>query len=332
MKLKNIALLSMMISGASFNSYAFFGSDDDSLTIKVSHYFSESNPHHQALLQFADELKKNSDGKITVKIFPNGTLGSEEQSINGVRNGTVEIALVGSLMQQNHPMLGAFEFPFLMKDQAHALRVLNGEPGKQVQAKYGEYKVHHLAYSISGFRHLTSNKKVETQADYKGLRIRVPNNSLFIDMATALGWSAQALSLAEVYTALEQGVVDGQENPYSLIDAQGFYEVQDYIIETNHMFTNLHLLYSQQKWSDLDDAQKTMIQNAADNYTQNSWDMTVNNVNLIKEKIIKSGTQILIPSAELNAYNRQAVEGMKAEYIENNPWADEFFKSIAAIQ
>jgi tripartite ATP-independent transporter DctP family solute receptor len=322
----------MILSAASFNSYAFWGSDDDSVTIKVSHYFSDSNPQHQALEQFAEELDEKSDGKIKVQLFPNSTLGNEAQSINGVRNGTIEMALIGNLMQQSDPMLGVFEFPFLFRSTEQAKKVLNGEPGKQVKEKYSDFGVHHLAYSISGFRHLTSNKPVNSPEDYKGLRIRVPNNTMFINMAESLGWSVQALPLPEVYTALEQGVVDGEENPYSMIDAQGFYEVQKYIIETGHMFTNLNLIFSQKKWDSLTDEQKKLITEAANHYAETSWAMTTDSVNKIKDKIKASGTEIIIPSEEMVKYNRKSVDGMKQAYIKNNPWAEKFFQEVDAIQ
>lgn len=313
----------------SANAHAFFGKR--ATTIKVSHYFSESNPHHIALTKMAEEIEEASGGELEVKIFPNATLGGEEQAINGVRNGTIEMALIGSLMQQNHPMLGVFEFPFLMKDADSALAVLSGDPGMEVKNKYDEFGVKHLAYSISGFRHLTSNKPVTSPKDYSGLRVRVPNNSMFIDMADALGWNVQALPLPEVYTALEQGVVDGQENPYALIEAQGFYEVQDYIVETGHMFTNLNLIYAGKKWDNLSQQHQDLIQKAADNYSKISWQMTTDAVEVTKEKIRAAGTQIIVPSEEMTQYNLDSVKKMKQSYIERNPWAEEFFKRVDAI-
>lgn len=299
--------------------------------IKISHYYSESNVQHQALLKFADEVEKNSNGDIDVRIFPNNTLGSETQTINGVRNGTIEIGLVGNLMQQNDPVFGIFEFPFLLNGYDHAWKALHSKAGDTVAKRYADYGIKHLGYSISGFRNLTSNKKVESPEDYKGLRVRVPNNSMFVTLAKNLGWNAQALSLSEVYTALEQGVVDGQENPYSLIDAQGFNEVQKYVVETNHMFTNMNLMYSQKKWDRLTDEEKKIIQTAAENYSKNSWDMTVNAVKDIKAKFKTKGVTIIVPSDELNDYNRNAVKGMRDDYIKKNPWAEQMFKDISAL-
>ncbi len=312
----------------SATSYAgLFGSDT---TIKIGHYFAESHPQHIALQEFEKAVEEKSNGEIDVKIFPNAQLGSEEQLINGMRNGTIEMALFGSLMQNLDPKLGFTETPFLIRDYDHARKVLDSDVGEEIAGVFEEHGVKHLAYSVSGFRVISSNKKIEKPEDYNGLRIRVPNVAMFLEMADLLGVNGQAMAFTEVFTALEQGVVDAQENPMSLIKAQGFYEVQKYIIETNHMFTSLNLGINKSFYDDLTQEQQQIISEAAEQYSINSWSAVVKDNSQTKAFFVEQGVQVLTPSDELAQWNQEAMKPLYQNMFKRHAWAEDMTNRIIA--
>lgn len=299
-------------------------------TLKLAHYFVESHPQHIALDAFAKEVKEASDGEINIKIFSNAQLGSEEQMINGTRNGTIELSLIGSLMQNLDFKLGLTETPFLMRDYDHAKRVLDSEIGAEIAAAFEAFAVKHLAYSVSGFRVMTSNKKIEKPEDYKGVRWRIPNVQTFVEMVKLLGANGQTMAFTEVFTALEQGVVDGQDNPMSLIKAQGFYEVQKYMIETNHMFTNLNLIMHKKAYDKLSDEHKKIITTAAQNYKELSWKLVVEDSEKTRQFFIDHGLEVVTPSAEFSKWNQEAMAPLYEKLYKKYDWAEDYVERIKA--
>lgn len=312
-----------------FSASAFWGSN--STTIKVAHYFNEQHPQHIALQAFEKEVEQASNGEIEVKIFPNAQLGAEEQMINGVRNGTIEIALFGSLMQSLDPKLGFTETPFLIRDFDHARKVLDGEVGQEIAGVFSEYNVKHLAYTASGFRVISSNKRIDSPEDYKGVRMRVPNLKTFVDMGNLLGVNAQTMAFTEVFTGLEQGVVDAQENPMPLIKAQGFYEVQKYIIETNHMFTSLNLGMNQKFYNGLSDEHKAIIDSAANNYSSSSWELVVEDNVATKQFFIDNNVEFITPSPEFNEWNQNAMKPLYEDIYKKYAWAQDYTNKVRAL-
>ncbi len=316
--IKSILALSLIL----FSSSAFA----KKTTLKLAHYYAESHPQHIALQDFAKEVKETSNGKINIKIFPNAQLGTEEQMINGVRNGTIEIVLIGALVQSLDPKLGFTETPFLMRDYEHAKAVLDSDLGREIALVFEDFGMKHLAYSVSGFRVISSNKPVNAPEDYKGLRMRVPNVQTFVEMANLLGVNGQTMAFTEVFTALEQGVVDAQENPMGLIKAQGFYEVQKYIIETNHMFTNLNLVMNQKAFHKLSDEQKEVIKTAAENYNEVSWKMTVEDNEKTRQYFIDKGLEVITPTAEFATWNQEAMKPLYEKLYKKYDWFEDYMK------
>lgn len=326
MKILIIKLTIILSIISSMSANAFWGPDKK--TIKIAHYFNEQHPQHIALKNFEKEVEQESNGEIDVKIFPNAQLGAEEQEINGVRNGTIEIALFGSLMQNLDPRLGFFETPFLIRDYDHAKKVLRSNIGEDVAKIFEDYGVKHLAYTASGFRVISSNKKIEKPEDYKGVRMRIPNVAMFVEMANLLGVNPQSMSFTEIFTALEQGVVDAQENPMSLIKAQGFYEVQKYIVESNHMFTSLNLGMNKKFYDDLTEQQKKIIDKAALHFSEESWDMVVIDNKATKKFFIDNGVTIITPSKEFSDWNQNAMKPLYENLYKKYDWSKSYVKEI----
>jgi TRAP-type C4-dicarboxylate transport system substrate-binding protein len=178
-------------------------------------------------------VKQKSGGKIEIKTFHSSQLGDQKSLIEGLIYGTIDMALVGTAaLGQFQPQISLFDLPFLFDDLEHTYKSLD------------------TVGMENGIRHMTNNiREIKKPEDMKGLKIRVQTNKIFVSMIKALGASPTPMSLGELYTALQQGVVDGQENPAAHIYTQRFYEVQKYASLTAHAYTPEPLLISMKRWN-----------------------------------------------------------------------------------
>ena len=328
MKLGTLALSFGLVMGA-----ATFTSAHAAKIIKLGHYNSDTNAQHIALTEcFKKHIEEKTNGRYEIRIYPSNQLGSEDQVINGMRNGTIEAGVTGLLMQNTDPMFGVWEWPFLMKDIDHARRVFKSDAAKMVADKLSEYGIKHLAWGINGFRVISANRTIAKMDDFKGLRLRVPPNSMFIDWGNAMGANPQSMPLPEVFTALEQKVIDAQENPYALLKESGLYEVQSDVLESNHMFTPGMLQMSLKTWERLSDEDKAIFEEAAALYQERQWELATAAVVAVKESLQKEGNiKITVPSAEFRDAMVKAVQPMYEAYYEKYPWAKEFVSKVNAM-
>jgi len=239
-------------------------SKSDKVVIKLGHIAEPTNPYGQGADYFAKLVAEKSGGKIEVKVFPSSQLGAQKELIEGLIYGTVDMTLTGTAeLGTFQPQMALFDLPFLFKDRDHAYRALDSvgmDLGKALEPK----GIKLLGYMENGIRHLTNNKRpVKTPADMKGLKIRVMNNKVYIEMVKALGGSPTPMAFAELYSAMQQGTVDGQENPSAHIFTKRFFEVQKFASLTGHAYAPEPVLISMKTWNKLTDQQKQIIQDAA---------------------------------------------------------------------
>lgn len=234
-------------------------------TIKVANYFAEDHPQNIALREkFKPLVEEKSGGTLTVEIYPNSQLGAEQEFYDGVRNGTIEMGIPGMIMQSTIKKLGVPEWPFLFENYEHVKKVFNGPIGEElVEDLESVHGVKALAWSANGFRMFSSNKTIASINDFSGLRLRMPNIPNYIELGQNLGANVTPLAISEVFTGLEQNVIDGQDNPIATVKASGWYEVQTDILESNHMFSpNLYII-NLDFWNDLTPEQQEIIQESA---------------------------------------------------------------------
>ncbi len=183
-------------------------------------------------------IEERSGGAIRVDLYPAAQLGDARTIVEGVQMGTIEMGDVeNGPMGRFVPEAMIWDLPFIFRDINHAHTVLDGEIGQFVQKKYEEIGIMHFAYNDGGFRYFTNNlRPIKTMADMKGMKIRVMESKVMIDTVNSFGASAIPMAFGELYTALQQGVVDGQENPMNLIYSQRFYEVQKYLSLSGHFY------------------------------------------------------------------------------------------------
>lgn len=235
-----------------------------SVVLKLGHIAESTNPYGKGADHFAELVKQKSKGDIEIKVFPSSTLGTQKELIEGLIYGTVDMTLTGTAeLGTFEPKMAIFDMPFLFKDRSHAYKALDTvgmELAKPLEAK----GLKMLGYMENGIRHMTNNTRpIKAPTDMKGLKIRVMNNKVYVEMMKSLGASPTPMSLAELYSGMQAGVVDGQENPSAHIFTKRFYEVQKYASLTGHAYSAEPVLISMTTWKKLKPEQQAIIQSAA---------------------------------------------------------------------
>ena len=206
-----------------------------------------------------------SGGKIKVNVFPGGTLGGDAPNVSALQGGTIELVLLNSgILASQVKDFEVYDFPFMFASAKEADAVVDGPFGQKLEAKLQEKGIVGLAYFELGFRQLTNSKRpVNTVEDIAGLKLRVIPNAINVDWVKALGANPTPLAFPELYAALEQKAIDGQENPLSVINANKFFEVQKFLTLTNHQYNPQSLIFSKKVWDTLSPAEKKLLEESA---------------------------------------------------------------------
>jgi tripartite ATP-independent transporter DctP family solute receptor len=223
------------------------------------------HPITQGGQKFADLVAQKSGGKMTVKLFPGGVLGGDVQVLSAVQGGTIDMTSMNSgILQGQVKEFAIVDFPFLFNDAKEADAVLDGPIGKMLADKLPEKGLVHLAYYDLGFRNVTNSKRlIKTADEISGLKIRVIQSPIYIDTFAALGANPVPMPFPEVYPALEQKTIDGQENPYTVIEANKFQEVQKFLAGTRHIYNPQTMMISKKTWDRLNKEEQDVIVAAA---------------------------------------------------------------------
>lgn len=220
------------------------------------------NSHYGAGAQaWADSVEKSSGGRYKFKHFPASALGGERESIEGLQLGTVQALIVSTGTLSNFvPEVGVIDVPFLFRDIGHARRVMDGPIGQGLIEKFKPRGIVALAWGEQGFRHLTNNKHaVLRPEDFKGLKIRTMENPVHITAFKTLGAAPTPMAWPEVIGALQQGTIDGQENPLSVIVSAKLSDVQKYLTLSSHVYAPTLLIVSPRFWNKLSEADKALF-------------------------------------------------------------------------
>jgi len=204
--------------------------------INIGHINDERDSWHQGALKFKEYVEAESGGRIAVNVYPNSQLGTEVDMIQSIlTQGGCDITFTGESMQTYQPDLGIIGMPYLIKSDEHMEAVLTGEVGKELEDLMDKCGMKVLGYYTRGPRNITSNKKITSPADMNNFVIRTPQSAMTVAAFEAVGAKPTPMALAEVFTSLQQGTIEGQENPLAMIQNSSFYEVQDYVIRSEHL-------------------------------------------------------------------------------------------------
>jgi len=234
-------------------------------TLKMAYALSTNSHYGAGAAAFAKSIEASSNGQFKIQQFPNSALGGEREVIEGLQLGTIDLAIVSTGATLNFvPDTGVFDLPFLFRDLAHARKVLDGPIGQKMLAKFPSHGLIALAWGEQGFRHLTNNvRPVVEPADAKGLKIRTTENPIHIAAFRQLGVLATPMAWPEVATALQQGTIDGQENPLSVIVSAKLWQLQKYLSLTGHVYGPALVLMSPNVYNGLSAADKANFKQAA---------------------------------------------------------------------
>ena len=251
-----LATVASVVTFAGFTSVA-----QAQTKLKWAHVYETSEPYHTQSVWAAEEIKKRSNGKFDIQVFPASSLGKETDINQGMQLGTVDMIISGpSFAARSYPRLGIAYYPFIFRDGDHLLAYSKSDVFKEMvegfRAKTG---IQITAYTYYGARHTTSQKAFTDCAGMKGLKIRVPDVPAYRATPEACGANPTPIAFAEVYLALQNGTVDAQENPLTTIEAKKFYEVQKHIMLTGHIVDGLTTQIAPHVWSKLSDAEKAMF-------------------------------------------------------------------------
>ncbi|OYR12095.1 TRAP transporter substrate-binding protein [Brucella thiophenivorans] len=234
------------------------------VTLKLGHLANEENIWHKAALKFADEVKSRSEGRVAVEVYPNESLGKEIDVINGMQLGTADMTITGESLQNWAPKAALLALPYGYKSLEHMDTVASGDIGKQIEAEIIEKAgIRPLTYFARGPRNLSANREITKPEDLKGFKVRVPNVPIFVAAWQALGANPTPMAFSEVFTSLQNGTIEGQENPLALFKSGGFYEVQKVINKTEHVRSWIYLTISDRSWGKLSEADQAALIEAA---------------------------------------------------------------------
>src|SRR6202158_2988798 len=230
--------------------------------LKWAHVYETSEPYHTEALWAADEIKKRTNGKYEIQVFPASQLGNENQINEGLGLGTVDLIYTGvNFAATTYKPLGITGAPFILRDFDHWKAYRDSKLFADLAKGYDDKSKHKIvAITYYGQRHVTANKMIMKPEDMKGMKLRVPPAPLFLMFTKSVGANATPIAFAEVYLALQQGTVDGQENPLPTIMAKKFYEVQSHIMLTGHIVESLLTIVGSYVWSKLSDADKKVFE------------------------------------------------------------------------
>jgi len=303
------------------------GTTSAQTVLKLGHALAKGSHYDVGAVAFCDEIEKGTNGRYKCQIYPSSALGGEREQVEAVQLGTQDLVITSTGPVGNFvPEMKIVDIPFLFRDYEHARKTLDGKIGQDMLAKFPKHGLVALAWSENGFRHMTNNKRpIVMVTDANGLKMRTMENKVHMEGYRSFGIQPTPMAFPEVFGALQQGVVDGQENPIPVILASKFSQVQKYLSLTGHVYSPCLILTSPKVWDKLSDTDKKVFMIAA----KKSVDATRKKVDEDEAngvaQLRKEGMQV-VTKVDGNSF-REAMKGPYANY------AKEFgADNIAAIQ
>lgn len=300
------------------------------VTMKLGHIAEPDNPYGQGADYFAKLVKERTNGEVDIQVFPSSQLGNQRDLVEGLVLGTVDMTLTGTAVMGNFvPEVAVFDLPFIFRDIPHAYKALD-TVGMEL-CKLGEKKgMITLAIWENGVRHMTNNRNaIRKPEDMKGLKIRVMEQPVYIKMMEVLGASPTPMAMSELYTALQKGVVDGQENPLAHIASKRFDEVQKYISLTGHTYAPEVVLISTIAWNKLTPEQQDIVLKAAEETRDWQRQLCRDSESEFMKAIKDRGHAEVNDDVDIAAFMK-ATEPVYKLYTDS--FGDETIKAIQAIQ
>ncbi len=240
------------------------GSAKKSVTLKLANYFAESHPQNLALNStFKPMVEKGTNGGVKVELYPNNQLGAEKEFIEGTKLGSIEMGIIGVMLSEKYPILKVAEFPYLFDNVDIGYKILNENVDELTADLLKGDGLRALGVSVNGVRAISNSKRpINTPEDCKGIKLRVPQVNQYVIMGKALGFNVVTMAYSEIFSALQQKVVDGQENPPTTVLASGWYEAQKYIALTDHCIAYNYVVVNESFYQSLSAEYKEVLKSS----------------------------------------------------------------------
>jgi tripartite ATP-independent transporter DctP family solute receptor len=269
------------------------GGNEDQIVIKLHHDLNEGTPQDLGAQKFKEIVEEKTDGKVKIDIYPANQLGDDVEVVNMLQTGAVEAALIPTAKISGYaPELQLPDLPFLFPTKEACYKVLDSEIGMELLAGLEEIGIKGTAFWESGFKQFTANSPLHAPADFKGLKMRVMESPVIIEQFKALGSNPLPISFAETYNALQQGVVDGQENPLISIVNMKLYEVQDHMTLSNHAYLGYAFLFSKSFYDGLPEDIQKILADATMECAHYERQLTADKEEELIQTIKDSGTEV----------------------------------------
>ncbi|RLP27036.1 TRAP transporter substrate-binding protein [Mesorhizobium sp. YM1C-6-2] len=297
--------------------------------LKIGHGHSDKHSFHLAMEKFSEILEQKAPGAFTVTIFPQAQLGSEREMQEQLTTGTLEVTITG-VLAIFEPKITLLELPYLFRDREHIKKGQSSEAVEQLVAGLPAKGVRLVGFLENGFRNITNNTRpINTPEDVKGLKIRTPENLAQVETFNALGASPTPMAFSELYAALRQGVVDGQENPLQNIYDGKLFEVQKYLALTGHIYNSAYVLVSESFYQGLKPEERTAIEEALKEATDWQFDYIAQLDKELLEALKKEGMEVTEPDTEqFRAATAPAYDAFYAKFGDD---ARNFVKAIEGL-
>ncbi|ENO75111.1 C4-dicarboxylate transport system [Thauera sp. 28] len=283
-------------------------------TIKLAHVVNERDSFHLSAVRFKEIVEERSGGKLSVELFPNAVLGDERTLLEGMQMGTVDMGVITNGPVANFvEQMAVFELPFLFPTPEAAYKVLDGEIGQELLGRLERVNLKGLAYAERGFRNLTNSRRaVHGPADVQGMKIRVMENPVYIDTFRALGANAVPMAWTEALTAMQQGTIDGQENPVNVIHSFKLSETQKHMSLTRHTYAPAIFVMGLDRFKRLPEPAQALVKSAAQEAAEHGRRMNAEMQAAQLAELRAAGMQI-DESPDVAAFQK-AIESVYAKY------------------
>lgn len=289
--------------------------------VRVGHGANENYHMHRALLKFKEVVEKRSEGRFDVQIFPSSQMGPDREMIESVQSGVLQMAVSPASFYSNwDKSFDAIELPFIYPSKQIALKTVSGPAGDAMLKRLEKINLVGLGWLENGVRNITNNKReIRTPDDLDGVKLRTMKVPAHMDTFNALGASATPMNFGEVYSALQQGVIDGQENPIALIHSQRFYEVQKFMSLTGHVFTFYIPVVSQDFWSTLSSEDQQIFLEAMQTAQVYQQELVNAEDSVQLAEIEKAGVKVTKLSPEEIGKFKDLTESVREKYRKSMP-------------
>lgn len=325
-----IAVLLLVVFSAILSGCGNAGAEGGTVSLKLAYVMAPRGPAHEAAEYLAKIVEERSGGTLQITLYPGAQLGTDRELAEALKLGSIDLVLGGTApIGWYAPQYGAIEMPYVFRDYPHMDAVLRGQIGEEMkQAMLSAQGLRILDFWHRGPRYLTANKPVRTPEDLAGLKLRVPELPTYIEAWRALGANVTPVTYSEIFIALKQGVVEGQENPLEVVHTSSLYEVQRYIMETQHLLGVYIMMMSDARWSRLSEEHRAILSQAVIDAGLFERERMLEYEQTYRDDLAKKGMQFV--TVDHAAFRSRVLDTVPRQFA--SQWAPNLFERIQGTE